>query len=108
MARTLGGIIGNPKQWWALRNPLKPSWGESFDDIKLRMLEAVWEAAGRCEGRHLVIVSHQTPVLVARLALARRRVPPWLGFAPCQTGSVTSLELEGDRVLSASYYAPPG
>lgn len=107
VARTLVGIFGNPSKWWQLRNPFKPSWGESFAEIKTRVLEAVWEAAAEAGDGEVVVVSHQTPVLVARMALARRRVPPWLGFAPCSTGSVTTLELEGDRVLSASYFAPP-
>jgi len=107
VGRTLIGIIGSPRRWWALRNPLKPSWGESFADIRKRMLEAIWEAAEAAGGRELVVVSHQTPVLVARMALAQRKVPPWLGFAPCETGSVTTLVLEGDRALSASYFAPP-
>ena len=68
-------------------------------------IEAITEAAGGAEGREVAIVSHQTPVLVARLALARRRVPPWLGGAPCETGSVTSMKLENGAVLSASYFS---
>jgi hypothetical protein len=29
-----------------------------------------------------------------------------LAFSPCQTGSVTTLVLEEDKVISASYFAP--
>jgi broad specificity phosphatase PhoE len=70
------------------------------------MLQAVTDAIAAADGREVVLVSHQTPVLVARLALAGRRVPPWLAFTPCETGSVTTLELQGARVLAASYFAP--
>lgn len=105
--RTVGQFLRSPRFWWNLRNPFKPSWGETFVDIKKRMLEAVEEAVAQADGREVVIVSHQTPVLVARLALARRRVPPWLAFTPCGTGSVTTLELDEGSVLSASYFAPP-
>jgi broad specificity phosphatase PhoE len=70
------------------------------------MLEAISEAMAACRGRETVIVSHQTPVLVARLALAGKRVPPWLGFLECGTGSVTSMVLDGDRLISASYFDP--
>jgi broad specificity phosphatase PhoE len=90
-----------------LRNPFTPSWGESFADIRARMLQAVHDATRASDGRDVVLVSHQSPILVARLALAGRRVPPWLAFTPCETGSVTSLELDGGRVVSASYFAPP-
>lgn len=109
LSRDLLHFFRSPKQWWHFRNPLKPSWGESFGNIRTRMLEAINDARGKAGGRDLVIVSHQTPVLVARLTLTRRRTPPWLGLTPCETGSVTTLELEDDgRVVSASYFAPKG
>jgi broad specificity phosphatase PhoE len=106
IGRTLVSFLSSPRHWWHLRNPFKPSWGESFSEIRARMLEAVGEALQDAGGREVVVVSHQTPVQVARLALARRNVPPWLGFAPCVTGSVSSLELDDGRVLSAAYFAP--
>ena len=100
-------LFRNPKRWWSFRNPMKPSWGESFTEIRARMLSAIDDAIIKADGRELAVVSHQTPVLVARLALARRRVPPWLGRVPCHTGSVTTLVLDGDRVVTASYFKPP-
>lgn len=103
---TLWGLLSNPAHWWRLRNPLKPSWGETFADMRDRMLAAIHEAATSATPRDVVVVSHQTPVIVARNALARRRVPPWLGFTPCQTGSVTTLVLDEGKVLDAAYFAP--
>lgn len=98
-----------PKHWWHFRNPMKPSWGESFSSIRDRMLDVIKEAVTNAKGREVALVSHQTPVLVARLTLTRRRTPPWLGLTPCQTGSVTTLVLGDDqRVVSASYFSPPG
>lgn len=105
VGRTVWHLFSNPAHWWRFRNPFKPSWGESFADIRARVMEAVTEAAAGAEGREIAIVSHQTPVLVARLALARRRVPPWLAGTPCATGSVTTLKLENGAVLSASYFS---
>ena len=107
VGRSVMALARSPKHWWSLRNPLTPSWGESFASIRARMLEAVWDAVALAEGREIVLVSHQTPVLVARTSLARRRVPPWVGLTPCGTGSVTTLVLEGDAVVTASYFAPP-
>jgi broad specificity phosphatase PhoE len=105
VGRTVWHLFSNPAHWWRFRNPLRPSWGESFGEIRARMTAAIAEAAAGAEGREVAVVSHQTPVLVARLALARRRVPPWLAGTPCATGSVTSMELENGAVLSASYFS---
>jgi broad specificity phosphatase PhoE len=105
VGRTVWHLFSNPAHWWRFRNPLKPSWGESFAEIRVRIMSAVTEASAGAEGREIAIVSHQTPVMVARLALAKRRVPPWLAGAPCATGSVSTLVLEDGAVLSASYFS---
>jgi broad specificity phosphatase PhoE len=104
VGRTLWGVVRNPLRWWHLRNPLAPSWGESFSDIRVRMASAIEEALQVADGRELIVVSHQTPVMVSRLALTRSRRPPWLDRLPCETGSVTTLVLEDGRVLSANYF----
>jgi len=106
IGRTFGAFLRSPHRWWHLRNPWGPSWGESFTDIRKRMTEAVAAALEAAGGREAVVVSHQTPVQVARLALGRRNLPPWLGFAPCETGSVSTLVLEDGSVRSAAYFAP--
>jgi broad specificity phosphatase PhoE len=108
VGRRVRDLLVSPRHWWSLRNPLTPSWGESFAEIKERMLAAVREAMAAAEGAELAVVSHQTPVLVARLGLVQRKVPPWLAFTRCETGSVTTLVLDGDAVVSASYFAPRG
>ena len=105
VGRTVWHLLSNPAHWWRFRNPLKPSWGESFAEIRVRMVSAVTDAAAGAEGREVALVSHQTPVMVARLALAKRRVPPWLAGAPCETGSVSTLVLEDGAVLSAAYFS---
>lgn len=107
VGKTAYALLRNPRHWWHFRNPLKPSWGESFKDIQARMVSAISDAFISAGEREVVIVSHMTPVIVARHALARRRTPPWLPTTPCQTGSVTTLSLEEGRVLEASYFAPP-
>jgi broad specificity phosphatase PhoE len=105
VGRTLRSFLRSPGHWWSLRNPWRPSWGESFSEIRARMLAAVDEAVAAAEGRELIVVSHQTPVQVVRLALGRRNGPPWLGSA-CSTGSVSTLVLDDGRVLDSSYFAP--
>lgn len=99
-------MVGSPRHWWQMRNPLRPSWGEAYSAIQKRMLEAIDEALAANEGREVVVVSHQSPVRLARAALVKSRVPAWIQFAPCHTGSVSTLVIEGGSVTSASYFAP--
>jgi broad specificity phosphatase PhoE len=106
VGRTIRSLIMSPRHWWQFRNPWKPSWGETFSEIRARMVDVVTDAVIAAAGRELVIVSHQTPVLVARLALARRKTPPWITGLPCQTGSVTTMVLEAGQVVRGSYFVP--
>ena len=106
VGRTLWTFLTSPRHWWRLRNPWGPSWGESFVQIRERMLEGIADAADAAGDKEIVVVSHQTPILVVRLALARRSLPPWLGRVPCQTGSVTTIVLEDGRVVDGSYFVP--
>lgn len=109
VGKTAFALLRNPMHWWRFRNPMKPSWGESFKDIEDRMMSAVEDAISAAGGLDVVIVSHQTPTIVTRNALSRGRgrVPPWLWFTPCHTGSVTTLVTEDGKVLQATYFAPP-
>jgi broad specificity phosphatase PhoE len=106
VGKTLWAFIRSPRHWWHLRDPWTPSWGESFEQIRTRMVDAIADAVAAARGRELVVVSHQTPVLVARLALTRRRMPPWLARLPCQTGSVTTIVLEDGRAIGGDYFVP--
>lgn len=106
IGRTLLALATSPRHWWTLRNPMKPSWGESFEDIRERMTEAVCDALSQAGDRDAVVVSHQTPIIVTRNSLTRRWGPPWRGPLRCETGSVTSLVMEDGRIVDASYFAP--
>ena len=106
VGKTLWALLRSPKHWWRLRDPWTPSWGESFVEIRARMVDAIMAAVEAAGGGEVVIVSHQTPVLVARLALTRRRMPPWLARLPCQTGSVTTIVLEESRAIGGDYFVP--
>ena len=105
-ARSVVRLLLWPRHLWGLRNPMRPSWGESFEEVRARMVAAVTDAVEAAGGREVVVVSHQTPVRVASSILARRRVPPWVPLRRCSTGSVTTLALREGAVLAASYFEP--
>lgn len=104
LTRNAMHYLRRPREWWRFRNPLRPSWGESFSDVRARMVAAIEEALSSAGSGEAVLVSHQTPLLVARLALTRRRAPPWLGLTACETGSITTLTFEGKDAVAAAYF----
>ncbi len=65
------GALKRPQNWWKLRNPLTPSWGEPYTEIAARMKAAVDDAREAARGHEAVIVSHQLPVWTARRSTRR-------------------------------------
>lgn len=60
------GALRDPRNWWKLRDPFTPSWGEPYRDIASRMTAAIDRARLSAEGAEAVCVSHQLPVWTAR------------------------------------------
>lgn len=110
-----GGTVGSnpkqllkPKMWPKLRNPRTPSWGEPYQQIALRMREAVAEAKVLAAGHEAVVVSHQLPVWIARLSLEGRRLWHDPRKRECALASVTSLTFDDDRLVLVTYQEPAG
>jgi broad specificity phosphatase PhoE len=100
------GALRHPKAWWHLRNPLRPSWGEPYVEIAARMDEATASAREAARGREVVLVSHQLPIWIARLAAENRRFPHDPRRRECSLASVTSFEFVADRLMVVSYAEP--
>lgn len=102
--------LKNPKNWWKLRNPLKPSWGEPFTEVATRMqwaIQAAAEVATQTQpDGQAVIVSHQLPIWVARLAAEGRRLPHDPRKRECMLASVTTFTLRQGRIVRVSYADP--
>lgn len=105
-----GGALAKPGNWWRLRNPWRPSWGEPFAEIAGRMTAALAEAQRSADAAgapgDLIFVSHQLPIwLLHRQAFgqsfahhpARRR---------CALSSVTSFELRDGQLIEVGYAEP--
>ena len=102
------GALREPKYWWKLRNPFRPSWGEPYVEIAARMLAAVEAARDTARGHEAVLVSHQLPIWTLRLHLEGRRYVHDPRRRECGLASVTSVTYEGDRMSSISYAEPAG
>ncbi|MDN5771585.1 MAG: histidine phosphatase family protein [Microlunatus sp.] len=98
--------LRNPRNLWHLRNPLRPSWGESYTEIVARMRLAIADAAAESQGHEAVIVSHQLPIWMARCDVEGRRLVHDPRRRECALASVTSLTLIDSRVTSVVYSEP--
>ena len=99
-------ILRRPRLWWKLRDLRTPSWGERNVDMAERVQAAVGAVREEFAGRHVVLVSHQAPIWVARLAFERRRLTHWPGRRRCTLASVTTLTFDDDRLNSVTYTEP--
>lgn len=98
--------LRKPTNLWLLRNPLRPSWGESYTEIVTRMRLAIADAAAEAADREAVIVSHQLPIWMARCDVEGRRLAHDPRRRECALASVTSLTLMDGRVTSVIYSEP--
>lgn len=100
------GSLRHPEHWPYLRNPFKPSWGEPYQEQVDRMLAAVADARSQARGHEAVLVSHQLPVWVTRLALENRRLWHDPRRRQCSLASLTTLRYEDDRLVGVGYSEP--
>lgn len=109
--RTVGAgpkAFRHPKNWWMLRNPWRPSWGEPYKEIAARMQAAVADARDAARGHEAVIVSHQLPVWIARQAYEGNSFLHDPRKRQCTLASITSLTFDGDEYTGFSYAEPAG
>ena len=102
------GVFRAPGNWWKLRNPFRPSWGEPYVEIAARMLAAAEAARDAARGHEAVLVSHQLPIWTLRLHVEGRRYAHDPRRRQCALASVTSLTYDGDRVAGVGYAEPAG
>ena len=109
--RTFGvgdGALRRPANWWKLRNPFRPSWGEPYKDIATRMRAAVADAREAARGHEAVIVSHQLPVWIARRSFEEKSFVHDPRKRECALASLTSLTFDDDHFDGFTYSEPAG
>ncbi|WP_460446696.1 histidine phosphatase family protein [Angustibacter aerolatus] len=100
------GSLRHPAIWPKLVNPFKPSWGEPFVRIASRMAAAVADARRAATGHEVVLVSHQSPVWIARRHFEGRHLWHDPRKRECSLASLTSLTFDGDTLLSIEFSEP--
>ncbi|WP_084038704.1 histidine phosphatase family protein [Demequina sp. NBRC 110053] len=95
-----------PSDWWLLRNPWRPSWGEPYTEQRERMWAAIRDAVAANPDSDTVMVSHQLPIWVARLSYEQRRYLHDPRSRECGLASLTSFRFEGGEPVALSYSEP--
>ncbi|MCL1871197.1 MAG: histidine phosphatase family protein [Promicromonosporaceae bacterium] len=98
--------LANPRWWGLLRNPLRPSWGEPYREQATRMQAAVAAARDAHPGHEVVLVSHQLPIWVTRLAYEGKHLWHDPRKRQCTLASLTSLHFEDDDLAGIEYSEP--
>jgi broad specificity phosphatase PhoE len=96
----------HPRNWWRLRNPWRPSWGEPFKEQADRMWAAIRDAAAATPDGDTVMVSHQLPIWVARLSFEGRSYLHDPRKRECALASVTSFVFEDGKPVAMTYASP--
>jgi broad specificity phosphatase PhoE len=99
-------ILRHPRIWWQLRDLRGPSWGERNVDTVERVHAAVADARDEFAGGQAVLVSHQAPIWVARLAFERRSLAHLPTRRRCALASVTTLSFDGEQLQGVRYAEP--
>ncbi len=100
------GLLRHPRLWPKMLNPLRPSWGEPYTEVVVRMRDAVVDARAAARGHEAVVVSHQAPIWMIRLATEGRSLVHNPAHRECSLASLTSLTFVGDELLSLAYCEP--
>ncbi|HYN92375.1 MAG TPA: histidine phosphatase family protein [Pilimelia sp.] len=100
------GALRDPRNWWVLRDPVTPSWGEPYTVIGKRMFEALQAARDAAAGREAVCVSHQLPIWILRRYVERKRLWHDPRTRQCGLASLTSFHFDGSAVVGIGYSEP--
>lgn len=104
------GALRHPSSWPMLRNPFRPSWGEPYKAIAQRVRAAMEDAWGELDESDddgdIVMVSHQSPIWMAHLDIAGRRLWHDPRQRRCQLSSITSFAVVDGRFTEIDYVEP--
>jgi broad specificity phosphatase PhoE len=100
------GALRDPRNWWVLRDPLTPSWGEPYTAIAARMYAALMAAREAAEGHEAVCVSHQLPIWTLRRHVEKKRLWHDPRRRECNLASYTSFHFEDTKIVGIAYTEP--
>ncbi|WP_432843531.1 histidine phosphatase family protein [Dactylosporangium sp. CA-092794] len=100
------GALRDPRNWWVLRDPRTPSWGEPYTVIAARMFAALMAAREAAEGHEAVCVSHQLPIWTLRRHVEKKRLWHDPRRRECGLASFTSFHFDDTKIVGIGYSEP--
>jgi broad specificity phosphatase PhoE len=100
------GSLRDPRNWWVLRDPVTPSWGEPYTVIAARMYQALLAAREAAEGHEAVCVSHQLPIWTLRRHVEKKRLWHDPRHRECSLASLTTFHFEDAKIVGIGYDEP--
>ncbi len=100
------GALRDPRNWWVLRDPFSPSWGEAYTAVAQRMHAALLAARAAADGQEAVLVSHLLPIWMLRRYVEHKRLWHDPRRRQCALASVTSFHFDDDEVVGIGYAEP--
>ena len=105
-------LLSTPRLWPLVRNPLTPSWGEPYAHQATRMAQAISKHRDHAiqqhgPGANIVVVSHQLPIWVTRLATEGRSLSLNAFRRECTLASVTSISFDRNGNAVDLTYSEP-
>lgn len=98
--------LWNPVRWPLMKNPSQPSWGEHYDVIAARMMDAVERGRVAAEGHEAVLVTHQLPIVMVQRAVQGKPLAHNPATRKCELASLTSLVFQDDQITDMYYTEP--
>ena len=95
-----------PRYWHKFWNPFLPSWGEPYRQVAGRVREAMDAAWDDTRDGDIVMVSHQSPIWMAHLDIAGKKLFHNPATRRCGLSSITSFERRGERWFEVDYRTP--
>lgn len=96
----------NPKYWHKFWNPFLPSWGEPYRLIADRMRASMDDLWHSTESGDIVVVSHQSPIWMAHLDIAKKPLFHDPRSRRCDLSSITSFEKHDGTWVEVDYQNP--
>lgn len=101
-------VFLQPKYFGAYLRPWEPSWGEPYQEIVARMVQAIRVALVQAQvaNGNALLVSHQLPIWVVRRFIEGKSLAHNPRKRECSLASLTSLHFAGNTLVGWDYAEP--
>jgi broad specificity phosphatase PhoE len=104
--KRMRSAVKRPASWPRLANPLRPSWGEPYQRVIVRMLAAIEDARTAVDGGEVVLVSHQMPIVMVQRYVAGLHPMHNPSKRRCSLSSITTLQHRDGTLVEVGYAEP--